>query len=81
MLDKYREKGYQYLSKESAYLDVIQVADTGIQEEKDMWIPVSSTGMTTLIESRIVKEYLSKNNVGTFEFNINGKPFECEIHQ
>ncbi|WP_265037094.1 Hsp70 family protein [Wolbachia endosymbiont (group A) of Anomoia purmunda] len=75
VLNKYREKiGYQYLSKESAYLDVIQVADTGIQEEKDMWIPVSSTGMTTLIESRIVKEYLSENTSGIFEFNIRPYP-------
>ncbi|EAL59097.1 chaperone protein HscA, partial [Wolbachia endosymbiont of Drosophila ananassae] len=32
-----------------------------------------------LIESRIVKEYLSKNTSGIFEFSINGKPFECEI--
>ncbi|WP_341819322.1 Hsp70 family protein [Wolbachia endosymbiont (group A) of Brachyopa scutellaris] len=28
---------------------------------------------------RTVKEYLSKNTSGIFEFSINGKPFECEI--
>lgn len=44
-------------------------------------IPASATCMAgpSLIESRIVKEYLSENTVGTFEFNINGKPFKCEI--
>ncbi|WP_410542759.1 Hsp70 family protein [Wolbachia endosymbiont of Tetranychus urticae] len=42
---------------------VIQVADTGIQERKSMWIPVSSTGMTPdctangeLFECKITKE-------------------------
>ncbi|WP_264735606.1 Hsp70 family protein [Wolbachia endosymbiont (group A) of Rhinocyllus conicus] len=46
------------------------------------WIPVSSTGMTgplSFVELRAVKEYLSENTSGTFGFNINGKPFECEI--
>ncbi|BFD48075.1 MULTISPECIES: Fe-S protein assembly chaperone HscA [unclassified Wolbachia] len=32
-----------------------------------------------LIESRSVKEYLSNHTIGIFEFNVNGKPFECEI--
>ncbi|GFY65430.1 chaperone protein HscA homolog [Trichonephila inaurata madagascariensis] len=80
VLDKYREKAG--LSE-----SVIPVWDpesliTNEHTRKlynKNWIPVSSTGMTTLIESRIVKEYLSENTVGTFEFNINGKPFKCEI--
>ncbi|MFP3033170.1 MAG: Hsp70 family protein, partial [Wolbachia sp.] len=87
VLDKYREKVSNIIPALDAQLyercdvsmisikkDVIPVLDTGIQEEKDMWIPVSSTGMTTLIESRIVKEYLSENTVGTFEFNIRPYP-------
>ncbi|CCE77051.1 Fe-S protein assembly chaperone HscA [Wolbachia pipientis] len=44
-------------------------------------IPASATCMAgpSLIESRIVKEYLSNNTSGTFEFSINGELFECEI--
>ncbi|MDG7052386.1 MAG: Hsp70 family protein [Wolbachia endosymbiont of Alcedoecus sp.] len=45
------------------------------------WIPASATCVAgpSLIELRTVKEYLSENTVGTFEFNINGKLFKCEI--
>ncbi|MDR1139462.1 MAG: Hsp70 family protein, partial [Rickettsiales bacterium] len=46
------------------------------------WIPVSSTGMTgplSFVELRAVKEYLSSNASSTFEFNVNGRLFECEI--
>ncbi|WCR57674.1 Hsp70 family protein [Wolbachia endosymbiont of Ctenocephalides felis wCfeJ] len=45
------------------------------------WIPASATYVAgpSLIELRTVKEYLSENTVGTFEFNINGKLFKCEI--
>ncbi|MGL9718250.1 MAG: Hsp70 family protein [Wolbachia sp.] len=46
------------------------------------WIPVSSTGMTgplLFVELRTVKEYLSSNASGIFEFSINGESFECEI--
>ncbi|MGL9757432.1 MAG: Fe-S protein assembly chaperone HscA [Wolbachia sp.] len=44
-------------------------------------IPASATCMAgpSLIESRIVKEYLSNNTSGTFEFNINGELFKCKI--
>ncbi len=86
VLDKYREK--VGLNKEcSSVIPVLRHWDpesliTNEHTRKlynKNWIPVSSTGMTTLIESRIVKEYLSENTVGTFEFNINGELFECEI--
>ena len=54
------------------------------------WIPVSSTGMTPSAAQtlqpeahytgmRTVKEYLTEDAVGNFEFNINGEPFKCEI--
>lgn len=44
-------------------------------------IPASATCMAgpSLIQSRIVKEYLSNNTSGTFEFNINGELFKCKI--
>lgn len=44
-------------------------------------IPASATCMAgpSLIESRIVKEYLSNNTSGTFEFSINGELFKCKI--
>ncbi|WP_265026951.1 Hsp70 family protein [Wolbachia endosymbiont (group A) of Bombylius major] len=83
VLDKYREK--VGLNKECSSVITVWDPESLITNEHTRklynknWIPVSSTGMTTLIESRIVKEYLSENTVGTFEFNINGKPFKCEI--
>ncbi|RDD35595.1 molecular chaperone HscA [Wolbachia endosymbiont of Cylisticus convexus] len=59
------------------------------------WIPVSSTGMTPsdtttcklqysytktgICNIRAVKEYLSENASGTFEFSINGELFKCKI--
>ncbi|WP_264338082.1 Hsp70 family protein [Wolbachia endosymbiont (group A) of Cheilosia soror] len=83
VLDKYREK--VGLNKECSSVIPVWDPESLITNEHTRklynknWIPVSSTGMTTLIESRIVKEYLSENTVGTFEFNINCKPFKCEI--
>ncbi|MBA8770403.1 Hsp70 family protein [Wolbachia pipientis] len=83
VLDKYREK--VGLNKECSSVIPVWDPESLITNEHTRklynknWISVSSTGMTTLIESRIVKEYLSENTVGTFEFNINGKPFKCEI--
>ncbi|MFP3024801.1 MAG: Hsp70 family protein, partial [Wolbachia sp.] len=89
VLDKYREK--VGLNKEcSSVIPVLRHWDpesliTNEHTRKlynKNWIPVSSTGMTGLlsfVKLRTVKEYLSKNTVGTFGFNINGKPFECEI--
>lgn len=89
VLNKYREK-----IRNNAC--IIPVRDTRIQEEKDMWIPVSATRMTPpatqttyklehevhgagVYNIRTVKEYLSENTAGTFEFNINGESFKCEI--
>ncbi|WP_353276446.1 Hsp70 family protein [Wolbachia endosymbiont (group B) of Villa cingulata] len=59
------------------------------------WIPVSSTGMTPsdtttyklqhsytktgICNIRAVKEYLSEDTSGTFEFSINGELFKCKI--
>ncbi|MCA7010674.1 Hsp70 family protein [Wolbachia endosymbiont of Tribolium confusum] len=59
------------------------------------WIPVSSTGMTPsdttiyklqhsytktgICNIRAIKEYLSENASGTFEFSINGELFKCKI--
>lgn len=83
VLDKYREK--VGLNKECSSVIPVWDPESLITNEHTRklynknWIPVSATCMTTLIESRIVKEYLSENTVGTFEFNINGKPFKCEI--
>ncbi|MDG7052737.1 MAG: Hsp70 family protein [Wolbachia endosymbiont of Alcedoecus sp.] len=44
-------------------------------------VSASATFMTgpSFTELRTVKEYLSENMSGTFEFNINGELFECEI--
>ncbi|CAG5057180.1 unnamed protein product [Parnassius apollo] len=39
-------------------------------------IPTHNAGTSNI---RTAKEYLSENISGTFGFNINGKPFECEI--
>ncbi len=39
-------------------------------------IPIHNAGTCNI---RTAKEYLSENASGTFGFNINGKPFECEI--
>ncbi|WP_374698905.1 Fe-S protein assembly chaperone HscA [Wolbachia endosymbiont (group B) of Limnophora tigrina] len=39
-------------------------------------IPTHNAGTCNI---RTAKEYLSENASGTFGFNINGKPFECEI--
>ncbi|WP_265021928.1 Hsp70 family protein [Wolbachia endosymbiont (group A) of Icerya purchasi] len=83
VLDKYREK--VGLNKECSSVIPVWDPESLITNEHTRklynknWIPVSATCMTTLIESRIVKEYLSENTVGTFEFNINGELFECEI--
>ncbi|MDX5542810.1 MAG: Hsp70 family protein [Wolbachia endosymbiont of Andrena apicata] len=83
VIDKYREK--VGLNKECSSVIPVWDPESLITNEHTRklynknWIPVSATCMTTLIESRIVKEYLSENTVGTFEFNINGKPFKCEI--
>lgn len=46
------------------------------------WVSASATFMTgplSFVELRAVKEYLSSNASGTFEFNINDKLFECKI--
>ena len=59
------------------------------------WIPVSSTGMTPsdtttyklqhsytktgICNIRAIKEYLSEDTSGTFEFSINGELFKCKI--
>ncbi|MFP3036365.1 MAG: Fe-S protein assembly chaperone HscA [Wolbachia sp.] len=53
----------------------------GLNKECSSVIPVSATFMTgpSFTELRTVKEYLSENTPGTFEFNINGELFECEI--
>ncbi|MDG7055107.1 MAG: Hsp70 family protein [Wolbachia endosymbiont of Menacanthus eurysternus] len=85
VLDKYRE---QVGSSES----VIPVPrnwdpENLIANEHTMqlcnknWVSASATLMTgpSFTELRTVKEYLSENMSGTFEFNINGKLFECEI--
>ncbi|ONI56134.1 wolbachia palindromic element domain protein [Wolbachia pipientis wUni] len=83
VLYKYREK--VGLNKECSSVIPVWDPESLITNEHTRklynknWIPVSATCMTTLIESRIVKEYLSENTVGTFEFNINGELFECEI--
>ncbi|WP_264718935.1 Hsp70 family protein [Wolbachia endosymbiont (group A) of Lasioglossum morio] len=83
VLDKYREK--VGLNKECSSVIPVWDPESLITNEHTRklynknWIPVSATCMTTLIESCIVKEYLSENTVGTFEFNINGELFECEI--
>ncbi|WP_264328897.1 Fe-S protein assembly chaperone HscA [Wolbachia endosymbiont (group A) of Andrena hattorfiana] len=39
-------------------------------------IPTHNAGTCNI---RTAKEYLSENASGTFGFNMNGKPFECEI--
>ncbi|WP_353284389.1 Hsp70 family protein [Wolbachia endosymbiont (group A) of Lasioglossum fulvicorne] len=81
VIDKYREK--VGLNKEcSSVIPVLRHWDPESlitnehtrQLYSKNWIPVSATCMTTLIESRIVKEYLSDNTVGTFEFNIRPYP-------
>ncbi|MFP3016537.1 MAG: Hsp70 family protein [Wolbachia sp.] len=83
VLNKYREK--VGLNKECSSVIPVWDPESLITNEHTRklynknWIPVSATCMTTLIESRIVKEYLSKNTVGTFKFNINGELFKCEI--
>lgn len=53
----------------------------GLNKECSGVIPVSATCMTgpSFTELRTVKEYLSSNTSGTFEFNINNELFECEI--
>ncbi|MEY2392713.1 Fe-S protein assembly chaperone HscA [Wolbachia endosymbiont of Tettigetta isshikii] len=53
----------------------------GLNKECSSVIPVSATFMTgpSFTELCTVKEYLSENTLGTFEFNINGELFECEI--
>ncbi|WP_353279367.1 Hsp70 family protein [Wolbachia endosymbiont (group B) of Xanthorhoe designata] len=66
-----------------------------LQPRNKSWIPVSSTGMTPsdtttyklqhsytktgICNIRAIKEYLSEDTSGTFEFNINGELFECKI--
>ncbi|BET31827.1 MULTISPECIES: Hsp70 family protein [Wolbachia] len=89
VLNKYREK--VGLNKEcSSVIPVLRHWDpesliTNEHTRKlynKNWIPVSATYMTGLlsfVELRTVKEYLSKNTVGTFKFNINGELFKCEI--
>ncbi|WP_264703438.1 Hsp70 family protein [Wolbachia endosymbiont (group A) of Volucella inflata] len=86
VLNKYREK--VGLNKECSSVIPVWDPESLITNEHTRklynknWIPVSATYMTGLlsfVELRTVKEYLSKNTVGTFEFNINGKPFKCEI--
>ncbi|WP_265023583.1 Hsp70 family protein [Wolbachia endosymbiont (group A) of Epistrophe grossularia] len=83
VIDKYREK--VGLNKECSSVIPVWDPESLITNEHTRklynknWIPVSATCMTTLIESRIVKEYLSENTVGTFEFNINGELFKCEF--
>lgn len=48
-----------------------------VGEERSSVISASATCMAG--PSRIVKEYLSSNTSGTFEFNIDGVLFECKI--
>ncbi|WP_250295172.1 Hsp70 family protein [Wolbachia endosymbiont of Oedothorax gibbosus] len=83
VLNKYREK--VGLNKECSsviqYPDYLDPENLAANEHAGQlysknWIPVSSTGMTgpSFIEARSVKEYLSKNTVGAFEFNIRPYP-------
>ncbi|MDR2046147.1 MAG: Fe-S protein assembly chaperone HscA [Rickettsiales bacterium] len=53
----------------------------GLNKECSSVIPASATCMAgpSLIELRAVKEYLSNNASGIFEFSINGESFKCEI--
>jgi len=44
-----------------------------LSEERSAVIPTRNADI------RAVKEYLSENTVGTFEFSVNGKLFKCEI--
>ncbi|WP_395463456.1 Hsp70 family protein [Wolbachia endosymbiont of Cantharis cryptica] len=86
VLNKYREK--VSLNKECSSVIPVWDPESLIANEHTRklynknWIPVSATYMTGLlsfVELRTVKEYLSENTSGIFEFNINGELFECEI--
>ncbi len=86
VLDKYREKAG--LSESVIPVPRHWDPENLIANEHTMqlcnknWVSASATFMTgplSFVELRAVKEYLSENTSGTFGFNINGKPFECEI--
>ncbi|WP_353282259.1 Fe-S protein assembly chaperone HscA [Wolbachia endosymbiont (group A) of Myopa testacea] len=51
----------------------------GLNKESTTHLNVIPTHNTGTCNIRTAKEYLSENASGTFGFNINGKPFECEI--
>lgn len=51
----------------------------GLNEESTTHLNVIPTHNAGTCNIRTTKEYLSENASGTFGFNINGKPFECEI--
>ncbi|MDR0773050.1 MAG: Fe-S protein assembly chaperone HscA [Wolbachia pipientis] len=51
----------------------------GLNKESTTHLNVIPTHNAGTCNIRTAKEYLSKNASGTFGFNINGKPFECEI--
>ncbi|WP_341812370.1 Fe-S protein assembly chaperone HscA [Wolbachia endosymbiont (group A) of Conops quadrifasciatus] len=51
----------------------------GLNKESTTHLNVIPTNNAGTCNIRTAKEYLSENASGTFGFNINGKPFECEI--
>ncbi|MDE5061861.1 Fe-S protein assembly chaperone HscA [Wolbachia endosymbiont of Drosophila tsacasi] len=51
----------------------------GLNKESTTHLNVIPTHNAGICNIRTAKEYLSENASGTFGFNINGKPFECEI--
>ncbi|WP_264688373.1 Fe-S protein assembly chaperone HscA [Wolbachia endosymbiont (group A) of Sympetrum striolatum] len=51
----------------------------GLNKESTTHLNVIPTHNAGTCNIRTAKEYLSENASGTFGFNINGKPFECEI--
>ncbi|WP_375315949.1 Fe-S protein assembly chaperone HscA [Wolbachia endosymbiont (group A) of Colletes cunicularius] len=53
--------------------------EVGLNKESTTHLNVIPTYNAGTCNIRTAKEYLSENASGTFGFNINGKPFECEI--
>ncbi|MDX5526829.1 MAG: Fe-S protein assembly chaperone HscA [Wolbachia endosymbiont of Andrena nigroaenea] len=51
----------------------------GLNKESTTHLNVIPTHNAGTCNIRTAKEYLSENASGTFGFNMNGKPFECEI--
>jgi molecular chaperone HscA len=51
----------------------------GLSKESITHLNIISACDAGIYNMRTMKEYLSENTVGTFEFNINGEPFKCEI--